>query len=98
METSPFQPAYGNNQVLAAGAVSATAGILPASKSIRIVNSGANIAYFRVGEGAQTATVADCPILSGQSIIVEKGDGDNNIGYISALTTTLQVQSGEGGQ
>lgn len=95
---APFQPKRGANQVLTPAAASASASIDPVAKSVRLVNSGTtNICHVRIGAGAQTATVADLPVLPGQSIIVSKGDGEDTLAHISASGTTLHVQTGEGG-
>lgn len=96
---APFEPRRGTNQVITPAAASATATIDPVAKSIRFVNSGAGICHVRVGTAvsAATATTADMPILAGTSVIVQKGDGENTVAYISAAGTTLHIQTGEGG-
>lgn len=95
---APFQPRRGTNQVLTPAAASASTPIDPEAKSVRLVNSGTtNICHVRIGEGAQTATVADLPVLPGESIIVQKGEGEDTLAHISASGTTLHVQTGEGG-
>lgn len=95
---APFQPKRGANQVLTPTSSSDSVAIDPVAKSVRLVNSGAtNICHVRIGQGKQIATTADMPILPGESIIVSKGDGDDNIGHISDSGTTLHVQTGEGG-
>ncbi len=43
----PFMPKYGSNQVLTAGAASASATIDQSNNQVRVVNTGANKAYFR---------------------------------------------------
>lgn len=93
-----FNPRRGANQVVTPGAASASIAIDAQAKAVRLVNSGAaNICHVRIGAGAQTATTADLPVLPGESIIVSKGDGENTLAYISAVGTTLHVQTGEGG-
>lgn len=94
---APFQGQRGANQVLTPGAASANVAIDATAKSVRLVNSGANICHVRIGNGAQTATTADTPIRAGSDVVLSKGDGENNIGHISAAGTTLHVQTGEGG-
>lgn len=93
---APFQPKRGANQVLTPAAASASVSIDPSCKSVRLVNSGANICHVRIGTGAQTATTADMPVRSGESIVVSKGE-DDTLAHISAAGTTLHVQPGEGG-
>jgi hypothetical protein len=94
----PFNPQYGANQSVTAAGTSASITIDANSKSVRVVNTGStNVAHFRIGTGAQTATAADCPILPGESLIVSKAEGQDTLAYISGSGTTLQVQTGEGG-
>ncbi|WP_143492546.1 hypothetical protein [Pseudomonas chlororaphis] len=92
-----FNPHRGANQVTTPGAASASISIDPVAKSVRLVNSGANICHVRVGTGAQTATTADLPVLPLSSVIITKGDGEDTLAHISAAGTTLHVQTGEGG-
>lgn len=92
-----FSPAYGNGQALTAGAASLRTTINKNSSSVRIVNAGANIAYVKVGEGTISATTADLPILSGQTIVITKSVGHDQLAYISALGATLHIIPGEGG-
>lgn len=94
---SPFQPKQGANVVVSPAAGSASSDIGKGNKSVRLSNSGANICYVRIGTGAQTATTADMPVLSGESIVVEKAEASETVAYISASGTTLNIQPGEGG-
>lgn len=95
---APFEPRRGQNQTVTAGAVAASITIDPVAKSVRIVNIDvANIAHVRIGAGAQTATTADMPIRANSEIIVQKGDGENTLSYISAAGAVLHIQTGEGG-
>ena len=97
MEQRPFNPARGTNQVASSGSASASVSLDKAAHSVRLVNSGSNICYVRIGEGAQTATTADMPVRAGESVIVSKGDGEDTLAHISAAGTTLNIQTGEGG-
>lgn len=96
---SPFMPERGSNQVVSPGAASAAASVKPDAKSVRFVNSGANICYVRMGTSvsAATATTADTPILPNSALILQKQMGDDRVAYISASGTTLNIQTGEGG-
>lgn len=94
---APFEPRRGTNQVAGVTGVSGSISIDPKAKSVRLVNSGANICFIRIGTGAQTATTADLVILPNTSIIVSKAEGEDTIAGISAAGTTLHVQTGEGG-
>lgn len=95
---APFQPRRGSNQVVTPAAASASVSIDPIPKSVRLVNSGAAICHVRIGEGVQTASEFDLPVLPNSSVIVSKGDGENVVAYISATGTTLHIQPGEGGE
>lgn len=92
-----FDPARGSNQIVTPAAASASVSVNPLNKSVRLANSGSNICHVRIGAGAQTATTADTPVLSGQTVIFTKGDGPDTVAYISAAGTTLHITTGEGG-
>lgn len=97
---SPFRPHKGTNQVVTPGAASASITIGKGDQSLRVCNTGLNIGYFRTGiaaEGAVTATTADVPVPSGQTLIISKDPADDTLAHISASGTTFQVMSGEGG-
>ena len=96
---SPFIPFRGSNIVVSPAAASAASTIGKGNKSIRFVNSGANICYVRVGDAvsAATATTADIPVLPNTSVILGKFQDDDTVSYISAAGTTLNIQPGEGG-
>ncbi len=97
MPTNQFSPRYGSNLVVAPGAASANSSINGQDSADRLVNTGANVCYVRVGEAAQTATTADTPVRAGSEVIIRKADGHANIAYISASGTTLNIQTGEAG-
>lgn len=94
---APFNPLRGGNVVVSPAAASANTAIGLGHKSIRFTNSGAAICYVRIGFGTQTATTADTPVLAGTSVILSKAQDDDNVAYISASGTTLNIQPGEGG-
>ncbi len=97
---APFQPRRGTNQILTTSGSSQSVNIDPAAKSVRLVNAGAtNPCHVRIGAGAQTVTTADLPLLAGDSIVVQKAEGEDTLAYIqSGGATTLHAQTGEGGQ
>ena len=94
---APFQGARGQNQVVTPNGTSASVSINNLNKSVRLVNSGANICYVRIGAGAQTATTADVPVRSAESLVLQRHPDDTTVAYISASATTLNIQPGEGG-
>jgi hypothetical protein len=97
MTQRAFSPQRGNNQTATAGAASASISITVGAKSVRVVNAGANVAFVRIGAGAQTATTADTPVLAGSAIVLTKADYEDTLAHISAAGSTLYVQCGEGG-
>ena len=94
-ERTPFKPHYGTNQVVNPAAVAAGVTLAKGDKSVRVVNTGANIGYFRIANG--NATTADCPVAAGTTVIVEKAQDETAMSVISALGTTFQIMTGEGG-
>lgn len=94
---APFHPDRGSNQVVTPAAASASVNVDKHAKTLRLVNTGANLCHVRVGAGAQTATTGDTCIRANSEIYISKGDGDDTVAYISATGTTLHIQVGEGG-
>lgn len=99
---APFCPQYGSNQVVTPAAASANAPITKNCKQVRVVNTGANIGYFRTyfsGDNAanfNVATTADCPVPAGMATTVTKSEMHDRIAFISAAGTTFQIMTGEG--
>lgn len=95
---APFQPKRGANHVATVTNSSVSTAIDAAAKSVRLVNTGADIAYVRIGVAPQTALSGlDMPVVAGTELVVSKGMGEDVIAYISPTTTTLHIQTGEGG-
>lgn len=93
---APVQPAYGTGQTLTPAAASAQATLPRGNKQVILTNTGANICYVRIGQGALTASAADFPVPAGSQSVVSKADDDNVLAHISAAGTTLHVMTGEG--
>jgi len=95
----PFAPHYGSNQVLAAAAAASAVAISHQAKQMRVVNTGANKAYFRTYDSGSApipaASTADYCVPPGLAATVSK-IGHNAISVISAGGTTLEVMTGEG--
>lgn len=100
MTNQPFAPAYGTNLVLTPAVASSAAVALDLGKTnrqVRITNTGANIAYVRIGPAdLPAATTADFPIPPGMSFTITKDPQHTHIRHISAAGSTLQVMLGEG--
>lgn len=92
----PFAPHYGTTQTLTAAAASASATVTRQDAQIRILNTGANIAFIRAGAGAITATASDFPIAPGQAATITKGVTADTLAYISDAGTTLVITTGNG--
>jgi hypothetical protein len=91
-----FNPTYGSTQTLTAGVASSSATLQPGTKNIRVANTGANIAYFRIGKGSVTATTSDCFILPNTIEIFTKDNDDSVFAHISPAGSTLVITLGEG--
>lgn len=94
----PFFPKAGSTQTVTPAAASANL-VVDAdklSRQVRICNTGASIAYVRIGLGAQVATTADYPVLSGNITVISKDPAHDNLAHISAAGTTLAISLGEG--
>lgn len=97
MMNNQFGQRLGSNQVVSPAAASASVNVNPQDKAVRLVNTGTNVCYVRIGTGAQTATTADIPVRGESEVIIRKLDGADTVAYISAAGTTLNIATGEGG-
>ena len=98
---TPFAPHYGSTKTVAPAAAAASASISVASqdKQVRLLNTGANIAYVRIGNsanGAVVASAADFPVAAGASMIISKSVLDDTLAYISPAGSTLVISTGNG--
>lgn len=102
---SPFQPARGKNQKVTATTTSQNITIGADNKSLRVINAGAQVIYFRTyknSDGAQTATNADTPVAvsgaAGSVLIIEKPQLHDTLAYLAdSATAVCHFQPGEGG-
>lgn len=92
----PFAPHYGSTQTVTPAAASASVTLSMQDAQVRILNTGANIAFIRVGSGSVTATAADFPIAPGQAATITKGVNSDVMAHISAAGTTLIITTGNG--
>jgi len=93
----PFSPNYGSNIVATPAGTSASVTIPAGDNCVRLVNTGLNVCYVRIGEDAATATTADLAVRGGSEVIIRKALGYTKLAHISALGTTLNIQTGNGG-
>lgn len=103
---SAFQPTRGGNQKVTATTASANMACGKGNKSLRVINAGAVVGYFRTyqtGDGSgTTASVADTPVAvsgaAGSVLVIEKPQDHDQVAYIADSTTTvMHFQPGEGG-
>ena len=103
---SPFQPARGANQKITANTTAANVAIGKGSKSIRLLNTGANVIYFATYDStsspAYVATAGDTPLgvsgSPGAVIVIEKHPEHDRMTYIAETgATVFHAQPGEGG-
>jgi hypothetical protein len=93
---SVFSPQYGANQTIATGVLSVSVAINPHCQAVRLVNSGVELCYVRLGEGTLAATAADTPIPPDTDLVLRKGYGESTLAVISpGGAGELQVQTGE---
>lgn len=95
--TDSFQPAYGSGITVSPAGTSASSTLGAGSENIVVTNLGSVTVYVRVGEGAQTATVADYPVLAGTQVSLSKGRTENTVAYLAASGTgSLHIVPGRG--
>lgn len=100
-----FQPKRGSNQKVTASTASAFITIGLGNKSLRVLNAGAVVGYFRTykaSDGADTCTTGDTPVAasggSGSVLVIEKPQDHDTVCYLADSTTTvMHFQAGEGG-
>ncbi len=102
---SPFQPKRGANQKVTASTTAAAIPIGFGNKSLRVLNAGSVVGYFRTYnsvDGPEVATAADTPVAAsgtaGSVIVIEKPQDHDSVSYLADSTTTvMHFQPGEGG-
>ena len=94
---NPFMPDYGTNQVVSPAAASARVDIDPKAFCVRLVNTGNNVCYVKIGTGSIAATTADLAVRGLSEVIIKKALGNDQLAYISSGGTTLNIQTGNGG-
>lgn len=102
---SAFQPARGQNQKVTATTTSQTITIGGGNKSLRVINAGSVVGYFRTYRAAdesKACTNADTPVAvsgaAGSVLVIEKPALHDTVAYLADSTTTvMHFQPGEGG-
>lgn len=104
---SPFQPKRGSNKKVTASTTSATTSFGAGQKSLRILNSGAVVGYFRTFDSldavdaAIACTDADTPVgpagAASSALVIEKPERHDSVAYLAdSSTTVMHFQPGEG--
>ena len=96
--TDSFQPSYGTGITVSPTGTSASSTIGSGADNIVITNLSSSVtAYVRVGEGAQTATAADYPVLPSTQISLSKARYEATVAYITGGSTgSLHIIPGRG--
>lgn len=103
---APFKPQRGANQKVTATTSSQQIAIGKGCRSIRVINAGAVVGFFRTfqtGDGSgTTASAADTPVAvsgaAGSVLIIEKQPEHDQLAFIADSTTTvMHFQPGEAG-
>lgn len=102
---SAFQPRKGANQKLTANITAAAATIGGGNRSLRFLNTGANVIFvrtYRAADGAETATNADTPIGPAGNpsavLVIQKPQEHDTISYLAETgATVFHCTPGEGG-
>jgi hypothetical protein len=106
--STPFMPAKGKNQKVTASTSSGTVAFGKGQKSLRILNAGSVVGYFRTfdstdtAEAAKPCTSADTPVgpagAASSTLVIEKPENHDSVAYLADSTTTvMHFQPGEGG-
>ena len=98
--TNNFTPSAAGTKTVAATTTSSTTQLNQADvgcSALMITNAGTGTAFVLIGKGAQTALIAgSVPILAGQTMVFDKPIDADNVGVISASTSTVYIVPGEG--
>lgn len=74
----------GQTFLITVGTTSSSVNVNPNAPFLRLLNTGTNLCFVRIGTGPQTATLTDYPLVPNNPEIVAKGVGADTI---AAITT-----------
>lgn len=102
---SPFMPKQGANQKVTATTTSSVVTIGAGQKSLRAMNAGSVVVYFRTfraSDGTPSATNADTALSTGGGaasvIVIQKPEWHDSVAVVADSTTSIvHFQPGEGG-
>jgi hypothetical protein len=105
---SPFQPMRGANKKVTATTTSQVVAFGAGQKSLRVLNAGAVVVYFRTFnstdtiEAAKACTNAETPVgpagAASSTLTIEKPQDHDSVSYLADSTTSVvHFQPGEGG-
>lgn len=81
----------GTSETISASQTSASATLSVETGFVSLKNIGSSTVYVRVGEGSQTATTSDFPLMSNEVAVMSKGEAETVVAAICASgeTSTL---------
>ena len=96
--TDSFSPSYGHGVTVAPTTSSASSTFSGGELNVVITNlSSTVVSYVRVGEGAQTATTADYPVLPNTQVSLSKARFEGTVAYVTGSGTgSLHIIPGRG--
>lgn len=96
--TDSFQPNYGSGVTVAPSGTSASSTLGLGSENVVLTNLSSSVTVFvRIGEGAQTATTNDYPVLPGTQVSLSKARYENTVAYITGGSAgSLHIIAGRG--
>ena len=96
--TDSFQPNYGTGTTVAPAGTSASSTIGLGSENVVLTNLDSSVTVFvRIGEGAQTATTDDYPVLPNTQVSLSKARYEATVAYITGGSTgSLHIIAGRG--
>jgi hypothetical protein len=96
--TDAFEPSYGTGTTVSPSGTSNSSTLGAGSLNVVLTNlHSTEVVYVRVGTGAQTATVADYPVLPNTQVSLSKGKYDDTVAYITGGGTgSLHIIAGRG--
>lgn len=92
--------APGVTQSIAVAATSASVTVNAFSSTLRLYNVGNDLVFVRIGQGPQTATLTDFPVVPNVPAFLAKPPGFDTVAAIKAAggsTDTLYITPGDGG-
>jgi hypothetical protein len=96
--TDSFEPTYGTGTIVSPSTTAASVSLPLETESVVLTNLSTDVTvYVRIGEGTQTASTQDYPVLPSTQISLSKGRFKRVLSYVtSAGTGSLHIILGRG--